>query len=255
MNSPLPQTGGAGNGRPPALEARGLKKSYIAGDGSELRILRGVELRVEPGEVVAIIGASGVGKSTLLHILGALDTPTDGEVLLGGKTLSGMDADALAELRNRHVGFVFQFHHLLREFSALENVAMPRRIAGFSGEEALGRARELLEAVGLSGRRGHFPTQLSGGEQQRVAVARALAGDPLVLLADEPSGNLDGPTSQDLHDLLFRLREKEGTSMVLVTHNLELASRSDRVLRLKEGTLDPWDGSAGAPQSGGPLER
>lgn len=255
MNSPLPQTGGAENGHPPSLEARGLKKSYMAGDGSELRILQGVELRVEPGEVVAIIGASGVGKSTLLHILGALDVPTDGEVLLGGKTLSGMGADSLAELRNRHVGFVFQFHHLLREFSALENVAMPRRIAGHSGEEALARASELLEAVGLSGRRGHFPTQLSGGEQQRVAVARALAGDPLVLLADEPSGNLDGPTSQDLHDLLFRLREKEGTSMVLVTHNLELASRSDRVLRLMEGTLHPWDGNAGAPQQGGPLAR
>ncbi|MGW8266278.1 MAG: ABC transporter ATP-binding protein [Longimicrobiales bacterium] len=234
----------------PAVEARALRKSYRAGDGSELRILRGVELRVAPGEVVAIIGASGVGKSTLLHLLGALDRSTEGEVLLGGQSLAAMSALELAEIRNRHVGFVFQFHHLLREFSALENVAMPRRIAGRSGDDALGRAHELLEAVGLSERTDHLPTQLSGGEQQRVAVARALASDPLVLLADEPSGNLDGPTSQDLHDLLFRLREEEGTSMVLVTHNLELASRSDRVLRLKEGILHPWDGRAGNAQPG-----
>jgi len=250
MNNPLAPPRGAENARRPAVEARELRKSFTAGDGSELRILRGVELQVEPGEVVAIIGASGVGKSTLLHILGALDLPTEGEVLLGGKSLSGLDDMALAELRNRHVGFVFQFHHLLREFSALENVAMPRRIAGRSGKDALGRAHELLEAVGLKEREDHLPTQLSGGEQQRVAVARALASDPLVLLADEPSGNLDGPTSQDLHDLLFRLREKEGTSMVLVTHNLELASRSDRVLRLKEGILHPWDGGTGTAPPG-----
>ena len=252
MNSPGGALVGGMDGRPATVEARGLRKSYTAGDGSELRILQGVELRVDPGEVVAIIGASGVGKSTLLHILGALDHATDGEVLLGGKTLSGMEATGLAELRNRHVGFVFQFHHLLREFSALENVAMPQRIAGHSREDAMGRAHELLEAVGLAERKEHFPTQLSGGEQQRVAVARALAGNPLVLLADEPSGNLDGPTSRDLHDLLFRLREEVGTSMVLVTHNLELASRSDRVLRLKEGTLHPWDGEVGTSQFGEP---
>ena len=182
-------------GHPP-LEARGLRKHFLSGDGSELRILRGVELRVEPGEVVAVIGASGVGKSTLLHLLGALDRPTEGEVLVGGRTLSSMDPVALAEIRNRHIGFVFQFHHLLRDFSALENVAMPRRIGGAPEEEALARATELLDAVGLSDRKDHVPTQLSGGEQQRVAVARALANDPLVLLADEPSGNLDRASSE-----------------------------------------------------------
>ena len=221
------------------LEARGLKKRFVSGDGSELRILRGVELRVEPGEVVAIIGASGVGKSTLLHLLGALDRPSEGEVLVGGHAVSEMDAVARASVRNRHLGFVFQFHHLLRDFSALENVAMARRIGG-EGKHAAGeRARALLAAVGLSERLEHLPTQLSGGEQQRVAVARALANDPLVLLADEPSGNLDGPTSRDLHDLLFQLREEEGTSMVLVTHNLELARKSDRILELRDGLLHP----------------
>jgi len=230
-----------------------LTKSYISGDGSELRILRGVELRVEHGEVVAIIGASGVGKSTLLHLLGALDRSTDGEVLLGGQSLSNLDQIGLAQIRNRYVGFVFQFHHLLREFSALENVALPRRISGKPEPDALRRAHRLLEAVGLAERKDHIPTQLSGGEQQRVAVARALANDPLVLLADEPSGNLDGPTSRDLHDLLFQLRDEEGTSMLLVTHNLELAQRCDRVLLLREGTLHNWDGRGGVPQSGGPV--
>ena len=232
------------------LEARGLRKHFVGGDGSELRILQGVELRVEPGEVVAIIGASGVGKSTLLQLLGALDRPTEGEVLVGGQSLAEMDQIALAEIRNRHMGFVFQFHHLLRDFSALENVAMPRRIGGASSEEALHRAGELLKAVGLSDRAQHLPTQLSGGEQQRVAVARALANEPLVLLADEPSGNLDGPTSQELHDLLFQLREEEGTSMVLVTHNLELAESCDRVLMLKEGKLQNGAGVPGPPQPG-----
>jgi len=237
-----------------AVEARGLVKSYTAGDGSELRILRGVDLHVGQGEVVAIVGASGVGKSTLLHLLGALDRGTDGEVLLGGQNLSTMTPVELAEIRNRHVGFVFQFHHLLREFSALENVALPSRIGGSSQETALGRANQLLDAVGLSGRKDHLPTQLSGGEQQRVAVARALANDPLVLLADEPSGNLDGPTSRDLHDLLFDLRREEGTSMILVTHNQELAKRCDRVLLLRDGILHPWDGDGGTTHSEGLME-
>jgi lipoprotein-releasing system ATP-binding protein len=237
-------------GSPPAVEARDLRKSYIAGDGSELRILRGVELRVEPGEVLAIIGASGVGKSTLLHLLGALDKPSGGEILMAGQPLSAMEAPDLAMIRNRNVGFVFQFHHLLREFSALENVAMPRRIGGDPEPEATRRAHELLDAVGLRERKDHLPAQLSGGEQQRVAVARALANDPLVLLADEPSGNLDGPTSQELHDLLFRMREEEGTAMVLVTHNLELAARSDRILQLREGILHSWDGRVDTDHDG-----
>ncbi len=189
------------------------------------------------GEVVAITGASGVGKSTLLHLLGALDRPSQGEILVGGRSLSAMDRESLARVRNRYIGFVFQFHHLLRDFSALENVALPMRIAGASQKTALSRARELLGSVGLSERWSHLPTQLSGGEQQRVAVARALVNDPLVLLADEPSGNLDGPTSQELHELLFRLRRERGTSMVLVTHNLDLARQSDRVLELRGGIL------------------
>lgn len=233
----------------PALEARDLRKHFVGGDGGELKILRGVELRVEPGEVVAIIGASGVGKSTLLHLLGALDRPTEGEVLVGGRSLTEMEAEGLAEIRNRHIGFVFQFHHLLRDFTALENVAMPSRIAGRSPVEARERAAQLMRSVGLEDRASHLPTQLSGGEQQRVAVARALVNEPLVLLADEPSGNLDGPTSNELHDLLFDLREERGTSMVLVTHNLELAQRSDRILRLVGGTLVNGEGEEDPPEA------
>ncbi len=235
----MPPTGAVGQESAP-MEARGLRKHFLSGDGSELRILRGVELRVAPGEVVAIIGASGVGKSTLLHLLGALDRPTEGEVLVGGKSLSEMDPESLAAIRNQHIGMVFQFHHLLRDFSALENVALPRRIGGASEDDAKDRARTLLDSVGLSHRLDHLPTQLSGGEQQRVAVARALANDPLVLLADEPSGNLDAAASDELHELLFRLREEEGTSMVLVTHNLELARQSDRILELRDGVLHDY---------------
>jgi lipoprotein-releasing system ATP-binding protein len=248
-NLPGPQAIPNATGTEPLpLEARGLRKHFVSGDGSELRILRGVDLQVAPGEVVAVIGASGVGKSTLLHLLGALDRPTDGDVLVGGQSLTSMDPVTLAAVRNRHVGFVFQFHHLLRDFTARENVAMPCRIAGATEEEALIRATTLLEDVGLSARQDHLPTQLSGGEQQRVAVARALANEPLVLLADEPSGNLDGPTSRDLHDLLFGLREAAGTSMVLVTHNLELAGRSDRILELKEGILNSRDAASDEPR-------
>jgi lipoprotein-releasing system ATP-binding protein len=222
----------------PPVEALGVRKHFTSGDGSELRILRGVDLSVSPGEVVAIVGMSGVGKSTLLHLLGALDQPTDGEVRVGGRPLSDMSPEARAQVRNRSIGFVFQFHHLLRDFTALENVAFPARIGGASEGEATERAWSLLDSVGLTHRIDHLPTQLSGGEQQRVAVARALANEPLVLLADEPSGNLDAATSQELHELLFRLREEEGTSMVLVTHNLELAGQSDRILELRRGVLN-----------------
>ncbi len=223
------------------VEARRLTKNFRAGDGSELRVLQGVDLRVAAGETVAVVGASGAGKSTLLHLLGALDRPTSGDILVGGRLVSGMDDTALAQVRNRHIGFVFQFHHLLREFTALENTMMPSLIAGDAPEVAEGRAVEILEAVGLGERLGHKPWQLSGGEQQRVAVARALVNGPLVLLADEPSGNLDEHTSERLHELLFRIQEGQDLSMVLVTHNRELAGRADRVLLLKDGTLGPAD--------------
>jgi lipoprotein-releasing system ATP-binding protein len=221
------------------LAAVDLRKTYIAGDGSELHVLEGVNLRVEPGEAIAVIGASGAGKSTLLHLLGALDLPTAGEVLVGGRAVSGLDEEALAQVRNRHLGFVFQFHHLLREFSALENVAIPALIGGASMAEAQERAHAVLTAVGMQHRMSHRPWQLSGGEQQRVAVARALVNEPLVLLADEPSGNLDHHTSGRLHDLLFQLRADRELGMVLVTHNLELADRADRILLLEDGRLHP----------------
>jgi lipoprotein-releasing system ATP-binding protein len=227
---------------PPALEASGLRKSYRYGDGNELQVLQGVDLRVEVGEAVAIIGASGAGKSTLLHLLGALDRPSAGEVRLGGTSLAGLDDQAVAAARNRHIGFVFQFHHLLREFTALENVMMPCLIGGAELPEARIIAKELLIEVGLSGRLEHKPWQLSGGEQQRVAVARALANKPLVLLADEPSGNLDHHTSERLHDTLFAMREGRRLSMVLVTHNLELAHRADRILHLEDGLLHATGG-------------
>jgi lipoprotein-releasing system ATP-binding protein len=228
-------------GAPLPLEARDLEKRFLSGDGSELHILRGVGLRLTTGEAVAVVGASGAGKSTLLHILGALDRPTGGEVALGGRPVAGLDDEALAAIRNRHVGFVFQFHHLLREFTALENVMMPALVAGADVRDAREAARELLDAVGVRGRDGHKPRQLSGGEQQRVAVARALVNRPLVLLADEPSGNLDSSTSERLHDLLFSLREGRGLSMVIVTHNQDLAHRADRILRLEDGRLDEGD--------------
>jgi len=219
------------------IEARGLSKRYIGGDGGVITVLDGVELAVNRGEMVAIIGASGAGKSTLLHLLGALDRPTSGEVVIAGKELSGLDDDAVSALRNRTVGFVFQFHHLLREFTALENVMMPLRIAGLADAECRQRALGLLDRMGLAGRAHHRPAQLSGGEQQRTAVARALAADPSVLLADEPSGNLDHGNSERLHDLFAQLTRELEIAMVVVTHNRSLAARADRVLQLEEGRL------------------
>jgi lipoprotein-releasing system ATP-binding protein len=219
------------------VEALALSKRFTLGDGSELEVLQGVDLRVGRGEAVSIVGSSGAGKSTLLHILGALDRPTGGAIRLGGVDLTGLDSDEIATVRNRFVGFVFQFHHLLREFSALENVMMPRLIGGEARAKAEGHAHRLLDSVGLSKRATHKPWQLSGGEQQRVAVARALANEPVVLLADEPSGNLDARSSESLHDLLFSLREQWNLSMVLVTHSRELASRADRTLHLEDGKL------------------
>ncbi len=223
----------------PSLLAKGIYRSFRDSDGSELPILKGVDLEVEVGQVVAITGASGAGKSTLLHILGGLDRPTAGEVLLDGRRLSSLEDEELAEARNRRIGFVFQFHHLLREFTALENIMLPVLIGGTDRSEAEKRARELLRAVGLEQRSGHKPPQLSGGERQRVAVARALVNQPLLLLADEPSGNLDNQTAEGLHDLFFRLRDEREFSVVLVTHNLEFARQADRVMRLHDGRLNP----------------
>lgn len=220
-----------------AIEARGLRKSFVGGDGAELKVLEGVDLGVGWGEAVAVIGSSGAGKSTLLHLLGALDLPAAGDILLAGTKISDVNSDDLARIRNDSVGFVFQFHHLLREFTALENVMMPCQISGRSWEFARARGEELLSLVGLEKRMDHRPSQLSGGEQQKVAVARALSNQPSVLLADEPSGNLDAQASEELHDLLFRLRESQGLAMVLVTHNRELAGRADRILELREGRL------------------
>jgi lipoprotein-releasing system ATP-binding protein len=219
------------------LEAEALSKTYVGGDGGQIIVLDAVDLRIARGEMVAVIGSSGAGKSTLLHLLGALDRPTSGRVLIDGRPLDGMDDDAVSALRNRTVGFVFQFHHLLREFTALENVMMPLRIAGADEADAQRRALALLERVGLGGRVHHRPGALSGGEQQRTAVARALAADPAVLLADEPSGNLDHHNSERLHELFTELAHELELGMVVVTHNRSLAARADRVLQLEDGRL------------------
>jgi len=219
------------------LEAQELTKTYVGGDGGLITVLDAVNMQVSRGEMVAIIGASGAGKSTLLHLLGALDRPSSGRVLINGKAVDGMQDDAVSALRNRTVGFVFQFHHLLREFTALENVMMPLLIAGVDDASARARAVALLERVGLGGRIEHRPGALSGGEQQRTAVARALAADPAVLLADEPSGNLDHHNSERLHELFTELAHELELGMVVVTHNRSLAARADRVLQLEDGRL------------------
>jgi len=219
------------------LEGRGLRKVYAGGDGRPLEVLRGVDIEVHRGEFVAIVGTSGAGKSTLLHLLGALDRPTAGDVWLEGSRYADLGPEGTAELRNRKLGFVFQFHHLLREFSALENVMMPLLIAGIGEREARSRAEERLSAVGLAGRMTHRPGELSGGEQQRCAVARALVHDPNVVLADEPSGNLDHASSERLHELMFRLARELETAVVIVTHNRQLAAQADRILWLEDGRL------------------
>jgi lipoprotein-releasing system ATP-binding protein len=223
---------------PLAVQAFEVRRDFDGADGSVIRVLRGLDLTLERGETIAVVGPSGSGKSTLLHILGGLDLPTAGRIALGGRDLANLDDLQLARVRNRYVGFVFQFHHLLRDFTALENVMMPQLIAGTSRSAARRRAMELLDQVGLAGRSGHVPSKLSGGEQQRVATARALANEPPVLLADEPSGNLDLETSELLHDVLFNLVRDHGTAMVVVTHNTSLAGRTDRILRLSSGVLE-----------------
>jgi lipoprotein-releasing system ATP-binding protein len=229
------------------LEAQALRKVYRGGDGNPIEVLAGVDFTVDRGEFVAIVGASGSGKSTLLHLLGALDVPSGGTVRLGGQAYEDESPERLAAVRNRKLGFVFQFHHLLREFTALENVMMPLLIAGEDDSKARSRAEELLAAVGLAGRMSHRPSQLSGGEQQRAAVARALVADPLVVLADEPSGNLDSANSERLHQLFAHLSREFETALVVVTHNRSLASRADRVLSLEGGRLVPLSGVESMP--------
>lgn len=221
----------------PVLEAHDLHKTYVGGDGGAINVLSGVDLAVNRREMIAITGASGAGKSTLLHVLGALDKPTRGYVVIGGEPINGLGEEQLAALRNRSVGFVFQFHHLLREFSALENVMMPMRIAGKPDADARSRAQELLARVGLSARMHHRPSELSGGEQQRTAVARALSMDPKIVLADEPSGNLDLANGEMLHELLTEVVNDLEIGMVVVTHNRLLAARASRVLLLEGGRL------------------
>jgi lipoprotein-releasing system ATP-binding protein len=229
------------------LEAMDLKKIYQGGDGTPIPVLTGLDLAVSRGEFVAIVGASGSGKSTLLHLLGALDVPSGGSVRLDGQVYAELGPTQLAAIRNRKVGFVFQFHHLLREFTALENVMMPLLIAGEDDARARSRAEELLAVVGLAGRMSHRPSALSGGEQQRAAVARALVADPLVVLADEPSGNLDYANSERLHELFARLSREFETALVVVTHNRLLAGRADRVLSLEGGRLVPLSGVESMP--------
>jgi lipoprotein-releasing system ATP-binding protein len=218
------------------LRADGVSRAFTTA-GSELRVLRAVSLEVNAGEIVAITGESGTGKSTLLHILGALDRPTAGTVYYGDQDIFRMGDEDLAAFRNRSVGFVFQFHHLLPEFTALENVAMPALIGGASLAAATPRAGQLLDALGLGERKEHRPSQLSGGEQQRVAVARALMNEPRLVLMDEPTGNLDTRTAEALHDEIVRLCRQRGQTFVVVTHNPSLAERADRVLDLRDGQL------------------
>ena len=223
-------------GGAPIVEVVDLAKSYRTPNGA-LAVLRGLSLRVARGEMVAIVGASGVGKSTLLHVLGGLDRAEQGSVRIGGEDIAAMSAPDLVGFRNRHVGFVFQFHHLLPEFTALENVMMPLRIARRPMAQAKPRAESLLARVGLSERLTHRPGMLSGGEQQRVAMARALAMAPSLLVADEPTGNLDEHTAEALHELLREMHRDAGLTSVIATHNARLAALCDRVLRLEDGQL------------------
>ncbi|MEO8583900.1 MAG: ABC transporter ATP-binding protein [Flavitalea sp.] len=214
------------------LQAKDIHKHY-----GQLWVLKGVELELRKGEIVSIVGPSGSGKSTLLHILGTLDRPGQGEILINGQKMNALNDKQLAAFRNKHIGFVFQFHHLLPEFTALENVCIPGWINGRNKKEVLERGKQLLTSLGLSERFDNKPDALSGGEQQRVAVARALINDPEIIFADEPTGNLDSANARELHQLFFSLREQFKQTFLIVTHNEELASMSDRVLHMKDGKM------------------
>lgn len=221
----------------PILITSALHKSYPTGGGRQVDVLKGVDLIVQRGEMLAIVGPSGVGKSTLLHLLGALDRPTKGSVEFDGIPIFEYSDRQLAIFRNREIGFVFQFHYLLDEFSALENVLMPALISGERFGKIRKRGMQILESVGLADRWSHRPGELSGGEQQRVAVARALMNEPKVILADEPSGNLDTKSAAELHQLLWSLTREEGRTIIVVTHNLQLAQLADRIIRLEDGRI------------------
>lgn len=214
------------------IRAKGITKSY-----GTLQVLKGIDLEIQTGEIVSVVGASGAGKTTLLQILGTLEKPDKGELHIAGKPAQALSSNKVASFRNRHIGFVFQFHQLLPEFTALENVCMPAWIGGQNQKESKQRASELLNYLGLKERLEHKPAELSGGEQQRVAVARALVNKPAVVLADEPSGNLDSNAAKALHDLFFDLRKQFNQTFVIVTHNETLAHRSDRTLVIKDGII------------------
>jgi lipoprotein-releasing system ATP-binding protein len=220
----------------PLVRLRDVHKSYEL-EGKALQVLRGLSLEVNAGEIVAVVGRSGAGKSTLLHIMGGLDRASSGEAMIAGRHLETMSAAALADFRNQNVGFVFQFHHLLPEFTAVENVAMPLMIRGMAKRQAIDKAMAYLQLVDMADRAEHKPAELSGGEQQRVAVARALVPSPRLVLADEPSGNLDSETGERLHALLWDISRRDKQTFVIVTHNIALAERADRIMHMRDGIL------------------